>query len=223
MIQSYTSKAKYYRFVCLFLWLFLGIFRTSAMANADIQNVPVTSVGLHLQFAIADFDGDHVPDLASIQTGLSSSGALNYWIQLKFSTVGRQYVPLTAPAAELLIEAQDVNGDDAVDLVITTASPRRPVVILLNDGKGGFSRIDPATFPGAFGEYAANWVAASDQQRNAIGISLRSRGSIFSEALDLLHRQSPSGTISQCREMFIVTPLPLFHAGRAPPSEFSRT
>jgi hypothetical protein len=223
MIQNYIFKPKYYRFGCLFLWLFLGIFRNGEMATADVQNVPATSVGLHLQFAIADFDGDHAPDLASIQNGLSSSGAINYWIQLKSSTVGRQSVPLPAPAAELLIEAQDVNGDDAVDLVITTASPIRPVAILLNDGKGEFSRIDPATFPGAFREYAANWVSASAQQRNTIGISLPSRNSIFSEALDLLGRQSPSGTISHGSEMFTVTFAPLFQAGRAPPSEFSRT
>lgn len=222
-ILGYSLKARRCRFYSLFLSLFLGVVSINAIARVDVQNAPVTSVGLGQQFAIADFDGDLIPDLASIQTGISNSGTTNYWIQLKLSTVERQSIQLVAPAGGLLIEAHDVNGDHAVDLVIASASLRQPVAIFLNDGAGGFSRIDPAVFPGAFTESSANWASASDQQRGAAGISLQSRTSLFSEARDLLHRKFPTGTISLWNAGFLVNSFLVSHAGRAPPSEAPRS
>ena len=61
----------------------------------------------------------------------------------------------------LEIAARDVNGDHAIDLVLTAAWFRQPVAILLNDGHGNFSAVEPMEFPGAFDESSANWGAAA--------------------------------------------------------------
>jgi hypothetical protein len=216
-------KARRSRFYFLLLSSFLGAFSINAIAKVDVQNAPIASVGLGPHFAIADFDGDLIPDLASIQAGLSSSGTTDYWIQLKFSTVEQRSIRLVAPAGGLLIEAHDVNGDHAVDLVIASASLRQPVAIFLNDGAGSFSRIDPAVFPGAFTESAANWASASDQQRGVAGISFPSRTSLISEARDLPHRKCPTGTILLWNAGFFLNSFQISHAGRAPPSEVPRS
>ena len=79
----------------LFLWLSLlllfGLAWGSRAEAADIQQSgPVTLVGPGPQFAIADFDGDVRPDLASIQAGSNSSGTTDYRIQLHLTAAGRQ-------------------------------------------------------------------------------------------------------------------------------------
>src|ERR1035437_2390402 len=134
----------------LFLWTSLlvlfGFAGRGTAEAADIQSGPVTSIGPGPQFAIADFDGDLRPDLARIQPRPNSSGATNYWIQIQLSAVGRQSIRLVAPAGGLEIEARDVNGDHAVDLVLTTAWFNQPVAVLLNDRHGGFSRVEPTAF-----------------------------------------------------------------------------
>src|SRR5271169_328580 len=85
----------------LLLWMSLLVFfgfagRSTAEAG-DVQSGHVASVGPGPQFAIADFDGDLRPDLVSIQAGLNSSSATNYWLQLQLSAVGRQSIRLVAP------------------------------------------------------------------------------------------------------------------------------
>ena len=59
----------------LLLLLFLGLVGGSAAANADVRKAHVSSGGPGLPFAIADFDGDLRPDLASVQTGKSFPSA----------------------------------------------------------------------------------------------------------------------------------------------------
>ena len=138
-------------FVCLPL-LFLYVVSGITARAGGIQNAAATSAGPGLTFAIADFDGDHRLDEASVQTGRSAAGDSDYWIQFQCSTAGRQYIRLVAPAGGLLIEARDVNGDHTVDLVFTSAWFRQPVAVLLNDGHGRFLRAEPGAFPGAFRE-----------------------------------------------------------------------
>jgi hypothetical protein len=121
-----------------------------AAANADVHKAPTTAARPGAAFAIADFDGDRRPDLASVQSGPNGSSTTDYRIQLQLSETGRQSIQVLAPAGGLWIEARDVNGDDAVDLVLSTAWSRQPVAIFLNDGRGNFSRTKTSAFPGAF-------------------------------------------------------------------------
>jgi len=142
--------ARGYRFGCSCLLLLLTLFCGSAKANTDAQKIRNASVGAGLPFAIADFDGDLHPDLASVQTGRTDFSSADYWIQLQLTTGGRQSFQVVASIGGLEIAARDVNGDRAVDLVLTTALFGQPVAVFLNDGHGSFSRVEATAFPEAF-------------------------------------------------------------------------
>lgn len=206
------------------LLLLLGSVGAGAAKAAEIQGAPSASVGPGPEFAIADFDGDLHPDLASIQAGQSapSTGTSTYWIQLRLSAVGLQSIRLIAPAGGLRIEARDVNGDSAVDLVVATAWLSRPVAILLNDGHGGFSRVEPAAFPAAFSESTTNWRAASARSADAVGVSPPSRPAFAVETNTLTLLAQRAGSASPFTSGFSLTAFLISHAGRAPPSEICR-
>jgi hypothetical protein len=219
-----SPKGNPRRLCNLLLWtsllLLFGFPGRSTTAAADIpRSGPVTSVGPGPQFAIADFDGDVRPDLASIQAGPNSSGATNYWIQLQFSAVGRQSIRLVAPAGGLRIEARDVNGDHAVDLILATAWFNQPVAVLLNNGHGSFSRAEPAAFPGAFSDSKIKWAPVSYQATEAVGVPSQSGAGIRPDPSCLPHGRSRARPISPSSAGFLVSPFLISHAGRAPPSE----
>ncbi len=180
---------------------------------------PVTSVGPGPQFAIADFDGDVRPDLASIQAGPNSSGTTNYLIQLQFSAIGRQSIRLVAPAGGLRIEARDVNGDHAVDLILASAWFNQPIAVLLNNGHGSFSRAEPAAFPGAFSESKTMWAPVIYQPAEVFGIPSQSGPGICPVVTCLPHRRSPARPNPPSSSGFLVSLFLISHAGRAPPSE----
>jgi len=210
------------RLLAWFSWLLLfGLAGNSTAKAAEIQSVPVTSAGPGPQFAIADFDGDLHADMASIQAGSNRSGDTDYWIQLQLSAGGRQSIRVIAPAGGLLIEARDVNGDHAVDLVLATAWFRQPVAIFLNDGHGNFSRVELAAFPKAFSESTANWVSAFDQAVDTAGILPQSRTGIYPKTTALPHLRLHSDSIPSSNAGFIPNSFLASHAGRAPPSDVS--
>jgi hypothetical protein len=208
----------------LFLWtslfVFFGLSGRSTVQAADIQNAPVTSVGLTSQFAIADFDGDLRPDFASVQAEPSGSGGTTYWIQLQLSTFGRQSIRVVAPTGGLTIEARDINnGNHFIDLVLYTAWFKQPVAILLNDGHGRFSKVEPKAFPEAFNDPTSNGLSAPDQVTDVVGGLPLFRSIFCSEARNLLHRGLLAGLVSPSNDGFLVIPFLTSHAGRAPPSE----
>ncbi|MGD0966328.1 MAG: VCBS repeat-containing protein [Candidatus Acidiferrales bacterium] len=207
-------------FLCLPLLLLFGLAGASRGEVLDIQQSgPGTSVGLSPQFAIADFDGDVRPDLARIQSGPNGAGTTDYWIQLQLSNVGQQSIQLSAPTGGLRIEARDVNGDHSVDLVLATAWFRQPVAILLNNGHGVFSQVEPGTFPGAFSESGADWGARSNQAIDIPGVPPQLQSSACLEANGSLLSRSPTGAISHSNPAFLLRSFAISYAGRAPPSE----
>src|SRR6202166_4159512 len=109
------------------------------------------------QFAIEDFDGDSKPDIATVLQGRSGSADNHYRIRFQLSSGGSQNIDLTAPVGGLDINSRDVNGDDFLDLVVTTAGSNRPVAVLLNDGAGNFTALDPSALPGAFLKSSNFW------------------------------------------------------------------
>jgi hypothetical protein len=124
------------------------------------------------QFAIADFDGDSRPDLATVQAGQSGSSDVRYWIRFQLSTGMHQIVGITAPTGGLQIASRDVNGDNFVDLVVTTAWTNRPVAVLLNDGRGDFTRSDPSAFPASIWTLERCWTRTVDEIRDAVVLPL---------------------------------------------------
>jgi len=203
------------------VFVFLVLVGGSAATRADASNPPTVSIGPGPQFAISDFDGDRQPDTARIQAGPSVPGHTDYWIQLELSATGRQFIRLAAPAGGLQIEARDVNGDHAVDLVLTTAWFRQPVAILLNDGHGGFSRVEPAAFPRAFSESTTNWFSVINLAMDAVGLPPQSRAGICSQTRVPTRFRRHTGSAAPLSAGFLTSPYLMSHAGRAPPSEVS--
>lgn len=201
----------------MLLLLSLGLVAGNAAANTDVEKVPVNSVEPGQPFAIADLDGDVRPDLATIQAGSTASGTTDYWIQLRLTTASWRSIRLVAPAGGLWIEARDVNGDHAVDLVFSTAWLRRPVAILLNDGHGTFSRVEPATFPEAFDECKTNWSSASNQAIDSFGVPPQS--STWGCPQMRLRNPEPKVRLnSRSNWAFVFNLFLLPHFGRAPPA-----
>ena len=204
------------------LLLFGFIAVGSAAASADVQNPPVAAVGPGVPFTIADFDGDLRPDIASVQTGRSDFSGTDYWIQLQLTTAGRQSIHVVASIGGLQIAARDVNGDHAVDLVLTTALFRQPVAILLNDGHGSFTQSAPAAFPDAFTESETNWASSSTQVTDAVGVPPQSRAGIFMETRGLPYPKVQVDFTPLSTNGLFLSPFLTSHLGRAPPSKGSR-
>ena len=203
----------------LLLWVSAG---AKAAEAAGIQDGATLSSGPDLTIAIADFDGDRHLDLASVQPAGSVSGSSTYWIQFQFSASGRESVRLVAPAGGLGIEARDVNGDHAVDLIFTTAWFRQPVAILLNDGHGRFSRAEPAAFPGAFDEFRTNWASVTRLRADFVALPPQLRiGIDHANKNPLPHGSQPAKIVLPTPE-FPAAPVLCFCAGRAPPSAFTQ-
>ena len=209
-----------YRSLCL---LFFAGLLSGAAAAAGVPNAPTISLGTNLSFSVADFDGDSRPDLASVQAGKSDSLRTDYWIQLQLSAAGRQTFRIVAPMGGIQIASRDVNGDNALDLVLTSARLRQPVAILLNDGRGTFSRVDPGAFPEAFSESNASWGSTTDHATDVVGVPPQSRHDICSETDLFLYLRSRSGFTTSSDLRFGIGSFLTLHLGRAPPFEVSHS
>ena len=103
--------------------------------------------GFSPRFAIADFDGDRKPDVATVQVVRQAATESYYFIRLELSAGEASAIGITGPQGGLRLEARDVNGDDATDLIVTTAMDSRFVAVLLNDGHGRFTLAKAGAFP----------------------------------------------------------------------------
>jgi hypothetical protein len=203
------------RFLC---FLFLAGLVAYGAAGADFQSAYFTSVGPGLPYAVADFDGDLRPDVADVQVGRSDVSFTDYWIQLQLSAAGRQTILVVAPSGGLQIDARDVNGDHALDLVLTTTWLRQPVAILLNDGRGNFSRVDPTAFPEVFSEPKTSWGFAAHQAPDMVGVPPQPRAGIWPTTTRLPRVGSRAGAIPPSNCAFLLNPFLISQPGRAPPS-----
>jgi hypothetical protein len=93
---------------------------------------------------VADLDGDHIPDVASgTNLGRTEQG-YNYRVDLDL-TDNSQAKPFSVISNEpngLDIETIDVDGDQDLDLVITSRLLQLPIGIWINDGQGNFTQDD---------------------------------------------------------------------------------
>jgi hypothetical protein len=210
LTQASGAAALFVRLGLLFL--FAAYWPHSAAAST----VASVSISRGLPFAVADFDGDHQPDLASVQTG--AAGSSDYLVAFRLSELGRRYLRITGPKGGLIVEARDVNGDRVPDLVVASAWLDKPVAIFLNDGHGNFSQVNPSAFPRAFATSDASWNSYNNRHSCAVALP---RSSSSGEI------QFASGTerILQTKEFLrfqsvrlaSVRPMAL-SAGRAPPA-----
>jgi hypothetical protein len=209
-----------YRSLCV-LYL-LGLVTVSG-SGAQLPNSPTASSEPGLSFSIADFDGDLKPDLANVQAGQTDVSSTNYQIQLQLSAAGRQTFQIVAPLGGLRIVASDVNGDDALDLVLTTKWLRQPVAILLNDGHGSFSQVDPDAFPEAFGESETKLASIATRVPDAVAVPQQSREDVCSAKKLLIDPELQPCRNGVSDSRFCIASLLISHLSRAPPSTASRS
>jgi hypothetical protein len=145
----------------------VGLEKASPVRNAAAHEAGPYEAAIVPQFAIEDFDGDSRPDIATVVEGRSGAANNHYRIRFQLSSGGSQNIDLTAPVGGLDLSSRDVNGDDVLDVVVTTAGTNWPVAILLNDGAGTFTASDPAAFPGAFRKSSKFWRALTEELHEA--------------------------------------------------------
>ena len=138
-------------------------------ADARTAAEGAAQAGSH--FAIADFDGDSRPDLATVQVGLGGAADKRYLIDFELSAGVRQSIGVTAPAGGLEIASRDVNGDLSLDLVVTTAWLSQPVAVLLNDGHGNFTYREAAAFSSITWRYDTSWSASGAEIRDVSALA----------------------------------------------------
>ena len=169
-------------------------------------------------FAIADFDGDLRPDMATIHVTRGSSQVSEYSVELQLSSGLRPAIGILGPAGGLQITPQDVNGDKIADLVVTSPFDAHFVAIFLNDGKGNFKRVESLDYPGA-GKRPGSRLSLQEDSATfqpAVGQNRGSEGDNFvpacRESINQDCRERPGMGKLRARIFAVLTT-----AGRAPP------
>jgi hypothetical protein len=203
----------------LLLSFFLGLLSSAAAAaSSPPQMVPGSPPISISNFALADFDGDRIPDLASVEFSRFDSSAVRYSITFRLTTGGGQTVGIIAPFGGLDIAARDVNGDAALDLIVRTAWQHQVVAIFLNDGHGHFAAADPSDFSMTTGESSTAWLPATSESHDNSALSLPGNsawqyegGAGLSHPQELWHCAYSS--VFKISNLFFASSL-----GRAPPT-----
>ena len=203
-------------FALLVLFVIFGPSARGKAASVS-ANAPASSQGTASRFAIADFDGDSRPDLATVEVGQVGASHARYWIGFRLSAGTQQLIGVTAPVGGLEIASRDVNGDNSLDLIVTTAWLKLPVAVLVNDGHGNFTVADPAAFSAIIWSPEKIWTPPNFEPKDAAAAVL-ARASSDCTANDSASERSvtprPLVTKSLCQHAF---PLAASVLGRAPP------
>ena len=179
-------------------------------------SLPASAPAIGPRFAIADFDGDHQPDLATVEVGQVTASRARYWILFEMSAGTRQSIGINGPVGGLEIAPRDVNGDSSPDLVVTTPWFNRPVAVLLNDGHGNFTLHDPAAFSAMVWSYETSLYPANVEIGDVAAVFTRLAGDCELNQ-DVLPAPKTHG-----RPIFEIShdlafSLAVFVLGRAPP------
>jgi hypothetical protein len=120
---------------------------------------------------LADFDGDSRTDIAFAKPRGLANGVFHYQVEVLLSGRPRATFEVESGRAGggLHIVARDVDGDQDLDLVITTEFSGEPVGVWINDGHGGFTPGDAAIYPASIWQEIQE---AIEGQRSRLGLDL---------------------------------------------------
>ena len=179
-ISSLMSRS--FRTICKFPGVALASLRLLCLcvfamalggnAAAAAQGTSGGASGFSPRFAIADFDGDQKPDLATVQVVREAALDSYYSIRLQLSAGEESAIGIAGPQGGLELAARDVNGDDLIDLVVTTAIGSHFVAVLLNDGHGKFTLAKAGAFPSIESDEGIRLVAAQEPDEECAALQL---------------------------------------------------
>ena len=198
----------------------LGRLLAGGTTHSNNSNVFVARHGFSAaieQFAIDDCDGDRVPDVASVQSVSSNLPGTNYIVQLQFGSAKRRSICLTAHWGDVRIVPRDVNGDRIPDLIITSAWTEEPYGVLINDGKGSFSRVDPSSVQALHRKSTQPLSRSRPQPSEKAATSPRSAERGFAKAKCIGHCR-PKGLVHRFDSVSVRCPLLVSLPGHAPPT-----
>ncbi len=127
-----------------------GTGRFTPHPTPSTMSLALTTRPARPRHVVADLNGDSFPDVL----GADSTGLLTRWM----NQGGGTFLPVAGslpPIAVVSLSIADVDGDGDPDLLCATSSTvigatgtnQAPVVVLLNNGSGGFT-VGPVVYPG---------------------------------------------------------------------------
>jgi hypothetical protein len=99
-------------------------------------------LALNPSWAIADFDGDQIPDIA-----VGTHTGSRFGIDIHLSSLGGNFhlEPISFQSG-VQIFALDIDNDNFPDIVATLPANRHPLAVWLGNGKGNFRRVDQTCY-----------------------------------------------------------------------------
>lgn len=192
-------------FVCLLA--LLGLLFGGATTRSNRSKVFVAG---HGPAALDDFDGDFAPDSASIRPIASNSPGVYRVVQLQFSSGKRRSIRLVGRSGDVRIVARDVNGD-------RSAWTEEPCAVLINDGSGAFSPVDPS-FPQALSRKSKRSLSWPRQQPPATAATSPSSGEWgFAKTKCTGHIRSTKRLVYLSKSILVRCPLLVSLPGHARP------
>ena len=206
-------------FVCLLA--LLGLFIGGGNTRADDSRVFAGGHGFvaaNDTFAIDDFDGDLAPDIASVQSVSSDSSGSNYLVQLQFGSGERRSIWLASHGRDVRIAARDVNGDRIPDLIIRSAWSEEPDAVLINEGNGAFSPVDPSSVQALSRESRQSLGCPQPRPSETAATPPSSGERGFAKKKCTGHTCSTKRSVYQRNSILVRCPLLVSLPGHAPPA-----
>jgi hypothetical protein len=199
---------------CLFVLLQICFVRAygteSILLRADAEEA---GTGLS-NWLVADFDGDHIPDLAIGRSGVN-------WVQvdIRLSAESSQ-TSIRHGRAErgLRVLAYDVDRDDDQDLIFASSSSLSPPTVWLNDGKGHFERSERRNELNLIDE-GSSWLEIDCFQAEPVPVTQDDDRPSLDRSSSLRVKPAPElkGPFSSSWENLAIEPRTLLLAPRSPP------
>ena len=111
-----------------------------------------------------DFDGDRFPDFAVATAAAPRGVSYRFRVAVYLSTFPDTTFDVeTAVPGGLHVDTRDVDGDNDLDLVISTQFGRQAVGVWINDGSGVFSPADRTAYPGALWHFGDRFLQSPER------------------------------------------------------------
>lgn len=148
--------------------------QTSAASAIPAFRLGTAAGSLGWSTAVADFNTDGTPDLAIADRVSHPIGAASY--RIEFSVSGRESksVSFESDQDALTVRVSDVDHDNDLDVVVSSALSREIVGVWLNDGSGGFKASDARPFAAEIAPLHS--LDAADPSDDASSTGLAPRG-----------------------------------------------